>query len=229
MAGQPDDALGSSEQRVGEHPGLRRPDPDLGEPAHGRRGGVGREERPVHGTDAGPHDEVGTDAVAQERRQHADLAGAEDPAAPEHEGHRPGLRCHDPRLVVAGTRRPAEPPGPASAPNAGELRSLVCRDIPSGRPDPTRHSATTPGRRPGSAGSRRFPAAPRWSPSSRSVRTSWSWNGWNRPARREGRRRPSVGRWRRPTRPAHPHTGARLRAGVGTAGWDPSASCSPCR
>ena len=162
--------------------------------------------------------------------EHPHLAGPEDAAAPEHEGHRSGLRGHASRLVARPRREPAQPRHPPTHGHpTRELRSPVCRDIPSGRPEPTRRSATTPGRRRGCAGWPLSRAAPRWCRSSRSARTSWSSSGWSRPARPGTRPSPSAGRWRRPTRRGAAHTGALRTAGAATAGSGRSASCSPCR
>ena len=134
---------------------------------------------------------------------------------------RPRARRPPARTALPRPETSSRPDGPACQMSASparlrlrELRSLVCRDIPSGRPDPTRRSATTPGRRPGSAGSRRFPAAPRWSRSSRSARTSWSSSGSNRPARR------GAGRGLRAGTGGDPRRGRiRIREPAGGLAW----------
>src|SRR5205085_2207799 len=61
--------------------------PQLLEPGHAdqrRLLGVGHA---VERADRAPDDEVGGDAVLDERPQHPDLHGAEVPATAEHEGH----------------------------------------------------------------------------------------------------------------------------------------------
>ena len=185
MAGQPPHPLQPGEQRVGEDAGLGRANPHVGQPVDRPRGGVGGEKRPVDRADTRPDDEIGPDAEPEQALEHADLAGAEDAAAAEHEGHRPGAALPD-RLETSSrpAGRPLERPVRRHPPSR-ELRSLVCRDSPSGRPEPTRRSGTTPGRPRGSAGSPPYPAAPTWCRSSRSERTSCSSSGSNRRTRPE--------------------------------------------
>jgi hypothetical protein len=72
----------------------RRRGPHLRQPLDRRLGGVGRDGRAVDRADRGADDQVGLDAVLQQRAEHADLGGAQHPAATEHEcrGSRRGRR-----------------------------------------------------------------------------------------------------------------------------------------
>jgi hypothetical protein len=73
------------QHRTGEDPLRGEFLPHRAQPVDRRRHGVGRDERAVDRADRRAHDQVGTDAVLEQGRQHPDLGGAEHSPAPEDE------------------------------------------------------------------------------------------------------------------------------------------------
>jgi hypothetical protein len=137
-AGQPD---GTLEDVLGEGLAEHLAAPELAELVGGPFR-IGGDEHPVDRPDRGSDDQVRLDPGLVKRQQHADLIGAEDATAAEHES-RPHLRLDPLARHVP------------MVPSAGPAAGAVSGEPGSPRPGPARTAAApnlaTPGRSSGSA------------------------------------------------------------------------------